>query len=308
MSIFLFTDFGAADLYAGQVRAVLQRDAPNVAVIDLLHDAPAFNVRAGAHLLAAISMQLPSGSVTLAVVDPGVGGARDAVALAADNNWYIGPDNGLLSVLAARARARTCWRITWRPEQLSASFHGRDLFAPVAAAIACGEFPAGKAESGARLSVDFDLEEIIYIDHYGNVARARRTCRAMRASSQPAGRSVMPRCFPPCRRARCSGTKTALASWKSPAMHAAWPPRSACGLDNPWRSKTVERSTAYAVRSSSIERTKRPSPFLSARVTARVVPNVGMYAECLPAPPTTMTMKSSAACNIGTRVSRLAFA
>ncbi len=171
MSIFLFTDFGAADLYAGQVKAVLQRDAPRVAVIDLLHDAPAFNVRAGAHLLAAVSMQLPSGSVTLAVVDPGVGGARDAVALAADDHWTIGPDNGLLSVLAARAKVHTCWRITWRPEQLSASFHGRDLFAPVAAAIACGEFPAGKAESGTRLGIDFggsDLGEIIYIDHYGN--------------------------------------------------------------------------------------------------------------------------------------------
>ena len=171
MSLFLFTDFGAADLYAGQVKAVLQQHAPDVAVIDLLHEAPAFDVRASAHLLAAISLQLPPGSVTLAVVDPGVGGARDAVALAADNHWYIGPDNGLLSVLAARAKARTCWRITWRPEQLSASFHGRDLFAPVAAAIARSEFPAGKAESGARLSVDFggnDLGEIIYIDHYGN--------------------------------------------------------------------------------------------------------------------------------------------
>ncbi len=171
MSIFLFTDFGAADLYAGQVKAVLQRHAPNAVVIDLLHEAPAFNVPASAHLLAAIAMQIPPGSVTLAVVDPGVGGARDAVALAADNNCYVGPDNGLLSVLATRASACTCWRITWRPEQLSASFHGRDLFAPVAAAIACGEFPAGKAESGDRLSVDFggdDLREIIYIDHYGN--------------------------------------------------------------------------------------------------------------------------------------------
>lgn len=171
MSIFLFTDFGAADLYAGQVKAVLQQHAPNVAVIDLLHDAPAFDVRAGAHLLAAVSRQLPSGSVTLAVVDPGVGGTRDAVALAADNKWYVGPDNGLLSVLAARAKACACWRITWRPERLSASFHGRDLFAPVAAAIACGQFPAGKAESGTRLGVDFggnDLGAIIYVDHYGN--------------------------------------------------------------------------------------------------------------------------------------------
>lgn len=171
VSIFLFTDFGAADLYVGQVKMVLQQHVPQVAVIDLLHEAPAFDVHASAHLLAALATQIPPGSVTLAVVDPGVGGARDAVALAADNRWYVGPDNGLLSVLAARARGRTCWRITWRPEPLSASFHGRDLFAPVAAAIARGEFPAGKAESVVGLGVDFggdDRGAIVYIDHYGN--------------------------------------------------------------------------------------------------------------------------------------------
>ena len=169
--IFLFTDFGAADLYVGQVKTVLLQHAPNVPVIDLLHAAPAFNVKASAHLLAALTAQIPPGSVTLAVVDPGVGGARDAVALNADGSWFVGPDNGLLSVLAARARACEYWRITWRPVEMSASFHGRDLFAPVAAAIAHGEFPAGKAESSARLRVDFgaaDLGEIIYIDHYGN--------------------------------------------------------------------------------------------------------------------------------------------
>ncbi len=185
MSIFLFTDFGAADLYAGQVKAVLQQHAPNVAVIDLLHDAPAFAVRPSAHLLASIALQIPPGSVTLALVDPGVGSARNAVVLAADDNWYVGPDNGLLSVLAARARACTCWRITWRPEQLSASFHGRDLFAPVAAAIACGEFPAAKAETGARLDIDFggiDIGEIIYIDHYGNAFTGLRAQDVPRAA------------------------------------------------------------------------------------------------------------------------------
>ncbi len=171
VSIFLFTDFGAADLYAGQVKAVLQQHAPKVAVIDLTHEAPVFDVRASAHLLAALSNQIPPGSVTLAVVDPSVGSARDAVILVADGQWFIGPDNGLLSVLAARAKACTCWRITWRPAQLAASFHGRDLFAPVAAAIARGEFPADKVESVARLAVDFggnDFGAIIYIDHYGN--------------------------------------------------------------------------------------------------------------------------------------------
>ncbi len=76
MSIFLFTDFGAADLYVGQVKAVLQQHAHDVPVIDLLHEAPAFDVHAGAHLLSALAAQIPPGSVTLAVVDPGVGGAR----------------------------------------------------------------------------------------------------------------------------------------------------------------------------------------------------------------------------------------
>jgi hypothetical protein len=177
MGIFLFTDFGATDLYAGQVKAVLAREAPGVAVIDLLHDAPAFNVRAGAHLLAALAAQIPAGSVTFAVVDPGVGGARDAVALEADGRWFVGPDNGLLSVLAARAASSKCWRITWRPANLSASFHGRELFAPITAAIARGEFPAGKAESIAALTVGFgdtDLGEIIYIDHYGNAFTGMR--------------------------------------------------------------------------------------------------------------------------------------
>ena len=171
MGIFLFTDFGAADIYVGQVKAVLAREAPANAIIDLLHGAPAFNVRAGAHLLAALASQIPAGSVTLAVVDPGVGSARDAVALEIDGRWFVGPDNGLMSVLAARATKTLFWRITWQPENLGPSFHGRDLFAPVAAAIARGEFPAGKAVRADRLQVEFgatDLGEIIYIDHYGN--------------------------------------------------------------------------------------------------------------------------------------------
>ena len=171
MGIFLFTDFGAADIYVGQVKAVLAREAPANAIIDLLHEAPAFNVRAGAHLLAALASQIPAGSVTLAVVDPGVGGDRAAVALEIDGRWFVGPDNGLMSVLAARAARTSVWRITWEPENLGTSFHGRDLFAPVAAALARGEFPAGKAVRADRLQVEFgatDLGEIIYIDHYGN--------------------------------------------------------------------------------------------------------------------------------------------
>ena len=177
MSIFLFTDFGAADIYAGQVRAALARHAPGIAVIDLLHEAPAFNPRAGAHLLAALVAQIDAESVTMAVVDPGVGSARHASVIKADQRWLLGPDNGLLSVVAARAHACAYWRVTWQPESLSASFHGRDLFAPLAAAIARGEFPAGKAVPADGLDVEWgatDLAEIIYIDHFGNALTGLR--------------------------------------------------------------------------------------------------------------------------------------
>lgn len=190
MTVFLFTDFGAGDIYVGQVKAVLQRKAPGVAVIDLLHEAPPFNVRAGAHLLAALAAQIPPHSVTLAVVDPGVGSARAALALNADGRWFTGPDNGLLSVLAARAQACAYWSITWRPEKLSASFHGRDLFAPIAAAIAAGDFPGSKAEPIVRLDVELggtDLGEIIYIDHFGNAITGLRAHGLSRETRVVAG-------------------------------------------------------------------------------------------------------------------------
>src|SRR3989304_9493243 len=133
MAIVLFTDFGSVDIYVGQVKAVVQRLAPGVAVIGLLHDAPAFNVRASAQLLASMVGGFTEDSVFLSVVDPGVGSTRDAVVVQADERRYVGPDNGLLSVVAARAVKVDCWRILWQPKQLSASFHGRAPFSPVAA-------------------------------------------------------------------------------------------------------------------------------------------------------------------------------
>jgi S-adenosylmethionine hydrolase len=171
MSIILFTDFGSSDLYIGQVKAVLQREAPELAVIDLLHDVADYDIEAGAHLLAALSSSFPPGGVFLAVIDPGVGGPRAAVVLLADDRWYVGPDNGLLSIAAQRAREARVWRIAWRPERLSASFHGRDLFAPIAAAIARGAFPHEKLEQVSKLDVLLPpdaLPQVIYVDHYGN--------------------------------------------------------------------------------------------------------------------------------------------
>ena len=196
MAIALFTDFGTGDLYVGQVKAVLQRLAPPIAVIDLLHDAPSFNVRASAHLLAAMVACLGEDSVCLAVVDPGVGGARDAVIVQADGRWYVGPDNGLLSVVGARALKGDCWRVVWQPEPLSASFHGRDLFAPVAATLAVqGGLPKDWFEHTGMLNVDFggdDLPEIIYIDHYGNAHTGIRAGGIPREALLAAGERRLP--------------------------------------------------------------------------------------------------------------------
>ena len=178
--ILLFTDYGAADIYVGQMKAVLARCAPGIPVIDLLHEAPSFNVRAGAHLLAALSMRLQAGDVLLAVVDPGVGGARDAIAVGAGGRWLVAPDNGLVSVAAARSSDAELFTIGWRPKALSVSFHGRDLFAPVAAMLARGDRASARLDARARLSAALgpdDLREIVYLDHFGNAMTGLRACK-----------------------------------------------------------------------------------------------------------------------------------
>ena len=175
--IILFTDFGYASVYVGQVKSVLYQHAPRVGQIDLLHDAPAFNIKASAHLLAALAPQFPPDSVFLTVVDPGVGSAREAAMVFADGRWFVGPDNGLLSVVAARADKPKFWLIHWRPRKLSHTFHGRDLFAPIAAFIAKDEFPRDKMDETTSLRVQLgaqDLAEIIYIDNYGNAMTGMR--------------------------------------------------------------------------------------------------------------------------------------
>ncbi|MFQ5765703.1 MAG: SAM-dependent chlorinase/fluorinase, partial [Rhodospirillales bacterium] len=135
--IVLFTDFGLDGPYLGQVKAVLYRDAPGIPIVDLFANAPAHDPKRAAYLLAAYAPAFPAGTVFLAVVDPGVGGARAAGVLDADGRWYVGPENGLFALVQRRVEAPPrWWEIRWRPERLSATFHGRDLFAPVAARIA----------------------------------------------------------------------------------------------------------------------------------------------------------------------------
>lgn len=173
--IVLCTDFGLAGPYTGQVKAVLARAAPGVPVIDLFADLPAFRPQLAAYLLAAYAEAFEPGDVILAVVDPGVGSARAALAIEGDGRWYVGPDNGLFELVLRRARAARWWTIDWRPAALSATFHGRDLFAPVAASLARGEPPPGTATTASRHPEwPDDLAEIVYVDHYGNAMTGLR--------------------------------------------------------------------------------------------------------------------------------------
>jgi S-adenosylmethionine hydrolase len=199
--IALFTDFGLEGPYIGQMKAVLHRLAPAVPVIDLFADLPPFDAQAAAYLLAAYAPGLPTGAVFLCVVDPGVGGPRRPAVLEADGHLYVGPDNGMFEIVARRARVARWWEIMWRPERLSASFHGRDLFAPVAARLARGErLPEAESDIAAdedgelpigrpreldelrRRGWPDDLARIVYIDRFGNAMTGLRADRLGRGA------------------------------------------------------------------------------------------------------------------------------
>jgi len=175
------TDFGPGSLYSGQLAAMLARAAPQIPAIHLMADAPRCDPRRAAYLLAALSRGFQPGDVCLGVVDPGVGGPRPPVIAAGDGRWYVGPGNGLFALCLRHARQRQLWRITWRPETLSASFHGRDLFAPIAARLAAGERPgrdiaAEALDPGDCEGADWpdDLAEVIHVDAYGNAITGLR--------------------------------------------------------------------------------------------------------------------------------------
>jgi hypothetical protein len=214
--IFLFTDFGLRASYMGQMTAVLRRAAPEVPAVTLTAHAPAFDPYRSAYLLAAESAIARAGDVVLAVVDPGVGSDRTPSALRADGVWYVAPDNGLTSVVARRAGAVERFAITWRPERLSASFHGRDLFAPTAAALArgvtAGLEPMAASEAGAGWPDE--LDQIVFIDDYGNAMTGRRA-----ASLEPASVLEVPGVAAPLRRFRTfADDADALGFWYENSM------------------------------------------------------------------------------------------
>ena len=172
--IALFTDFGNQGPYLGQVRAVLADLC--IPVIELQSDAPAFNPGASAYLLSAIRRDIPTSTLYLGVIDPGVGGERDPIVAWSGGDCFVGPDNGLFSRVIEPADSQI-QAITWQPEKLSSSFHGRDLFAPVVKKICLGE-PVSSVPIAYKSIVGSDwpgeIPEVIYVDHYGNLVTGLR--------------------------------------------------------------------------------------------------------------------------------------
>ena len=170
--IALFTDYSVTDPYVGLMKMAIHQWAPDCKLVDVCHDLPMFNPNASGRLLQMLVNYLPAGSIILAVVDPGVGTARHALWLEVDGKHYLGPDNGLLARIVNQGQLISAHIIEYDANEVSTSFHGRDVFAPAAAQIELGNAPASRSMDASMLigrEWPAELAEIIYIDHYGNV-------------------------------------------------------------------------------------------------------------------------------------------
>ncbi len=181
--ITMLTDFGHRDAYVGIMKSVMHKICPDCRTIDLCHDVPAQNVLSGAFILSTTIPFLPSNSIVLAVVDPGVGTPRRAIAVETEDFVLIGPDNGLFTMVLERTPPVRAFELS-NPEfqlpRVSSTFHGRDIFSPAAAHVAAGvdissfgpkidlkslvRFP----EIGPIIKERSVECRVVHIDHFGN--------------------------------------------------------------------------------------------------------------------------------------------
>ncbi len=183
----LLTDFGIDDPYVGMMKGVMLNINPTIRLIDLTHHIPPQNVRAGAFILAAACSYFPKGTVHLAIVDPGVGTERRLIAARSENYYFVGPDNGIFSLVWNHEKPMEIVSLDnpgyWL-EDISTTFHGRDIMAPVAAHISKGvelrEFgssytPVGKLPWSPVIIEHGKIKgEVIYIDRFGNLVTSIR--------------------------------------------------------------------------------------------------------------------------------------
>jgi len=177
MIITLTTDFGTADGFVGAMKGVIARLAPDATVVDLAHDVPRHDRAHAAWVLHTAAREFPSGTIHVVVVDPGVGGARADVVVAAGGQLFVGPDNGVLAYVADPLEG--AWAITstaYRFASASPTFHGRDVFAATAAALARGLPPQGAGPATDLAGVlpwparaTDGRGVIVHVDRYGNL-------------------------------------------------------------------------------------------------------------------------------------------
>lgn len=180
--ITMLSDFGLKDPYVAEMKAVMLSISPNARIVDISHQIEKFNVRMGAFVLASAAPYFPEGTIHVAVVDPGVGTERRALLVQTKRAVYIGPDNGVLMLAANKdriSRVHTLTNPKFMLPKVSSTFHGRDIFAPVAAYLANGSLPKHFGPeirnyivpSFARpeLQVQSLVGEVLYIDDFGNV-------------------------------------------------------------------------------------------------------------------------------------------
>jgi S-adenosyl-L-methionine hydrolase (adenosine-forming) len=178
----ILTDFGTEDYFAGTMKGVMLARNPQIVLVDITHTIPPHDIRAGAFTLGAFHSYFPPGSIHLAVVDPGVGSDRRPLVVEAGGHLFVGPDNGLFSIILDRdpgARVRHVTSSEYFLPARSSTFHGRDIFAPVCAALSLGVAPerlgpivtdpvrfqftqVQTAPDGTMLG------SIIHVDHFGN--------------------------------------------------------------------------------------------------------------------------------------------
>lgn len=179
--ITLTTDFGYSDSFVGQMKGVILSMIPEAGITDITHGIRAHDVRAAALSISSSYRYFPKGSVHVAVVDPGVGSSRAPMILEACGHYFVGPDNGIFTLVKRDCPEVKAWRI--KPEGIElespgSTFHGRDLFAPVAARLDIGDFPSEFCEPlEGIVTLAFPepvreagavTGEVIHIDVFGN--------------------------------------------------------------------------------------------------------------------------------------------
>jgi S-adenosylmethionine hydrolase len=168
----LTTDFGTRDGYVGAMKGVILTLAPGTTIVDIAHEIPRHDTQHAAFVLATSAWRFPAGTIHVCVVDPGVGGARAEVIVSARGHLFVGPDNGVFALVGAGCDGT--WAIT-SPAFVAAdpapTFHGRDVFAPAAAALAGGLPPAaaGPATCLSLVARGRPIGSIVHVDGYGNL-------------------------------------------------------------------------------------------------------------------------------------------